>query len=259
MNYMIWNARGTGARSFPALVRDLKNHYQLNFIAILETRCAKELSTGRSRNLGFPHMELIDSEGYSGGIWCFWNRTVSQVAVEECHHQYMHLKITNATNQTWMLTVVYASPTSANQRNLWSNLSRIAPMVQGAWLIGGDLNGTMLQCERRSSATVRNSIDRDLINWVDMNVMRDTGFVGPEFTWKRGNSEARLDRMLGNDHWYTMFPNAVVSHLPFYKSDHRPLLLRLDTAAGQPRPNRPFRFIAVWVLHEQFEEFVKQH
>ncbi|KAK4257610.1 hypothetical protein QN277_007174 [Acacia crassicarpa] len=77
MNYMIWNARGTGARSFSALVRDLKNHYQLDFIAILETMCAKELFAGQARNLGFPHMELIDSEGYSGGIWCFWDRTVS--------------------------------------------------------------------------------------------------------------------------------------------------------------------------------------
>ncbi|KAI9092494.1 hypothetical protein K1719_027622 [Acacia pycnantha] len=43
-----WRPRGTGAKSFPALVRDLKSHYHMDFIAIVETRCAKEASIGRA-------------------------------------------------------------------------------------------------------------------------------------------------------------------------------------------------------------------
>ncbi|KAK4275816.1 hypothetical protein QN277_018836 [Acacia crassicarpa] len=258
MNYMIWNSRGIGARSFPALIRDLKNHYNLNFVAILETHCSKEDSARRADQLGFSHMELIDSEGYSGGIWCFWEPTISHVAVLEHHHQYMHLKITCVTGCSWILTVVYASPSNAGRRTLWSNLSRLTQTIQGAWLIGGDLNGAMLHSERRSSATFRTSYDCDLLSWVDMHDMRDVGFVGPKFTWKRGASEARLDRMLANEQWASTFPDASVAHLPFFKYDHRLLLLRLDMSVGSPRPNRPFRFITAWVLHEKFDEFVKK-
>ncbi|KAI9125946.1 hypothetical protein K1719_003364 [Acacia pycnantha] len=68
---------GTGAVSFPALVRDLKSHYKLNFIALLETRCSKEVSHGRASKLGFPIMELIDCEGsWSSDI--AWPHNMSQ-------------------------------------------------------------------------------------------------------------------------------------------------------------------------------------
>ncbi|KAI9112778.1 hypothetical protein K1719_016281 [Acacia pycnantha] len=218
----------------------------------------KEASISRANQLGFSHMELMDGEGYSGGIWCFWEPTISHVAVLERHHQYMHLQITRTIGLPWYLTIVYASPVNASRRTLWSNLSQLAQTIQGAWMIGGDLNGTILHCERRSSATFCTSYDRDLLRWVDLNDMQDLGFVGPEFTWKRGASEARLDRMLANEQWFNLFPNASVAHLPFFKSDHRPLLLRLDTTVGAPEPNRPFRFIAAWVLHEEFDEFVRK-
>ncbi|KAI9122538.1 hypothetical protein K1719_006378 [Acacia pycnantha] len=67
-----------------------------------------------------------------------------------------------------------------------------------------------------------------------------------------------LDRLLTNYQWSSMFPNASVVHLPFFKSDHRPLLLQLDSTVGIPNPHRPFRFIASWVLHENFDEFVQK-
>ncbi|KAK4279950.1 hypothetical protein QN277_011644 [Acacia crassicarpa] len=258
MNYMIWNARGTGAPSFPALVRDLKNHYQLKFIAILETRCAKEMSSRRASQLGFTNMELIDCEGYSGGIWCLWDEDTGKATVIERHHQFMHIQVAMPTGPSWHFTIVYASPNVAARRVIWEHLTRLAGGMQGPWLIGGDLNGTLLHCERRSTATFQSSVDRDFIRWVDAHDLMDVGFAGPEFTWKRGNSEARLDRCLANEQWFNAFPNGSVTHLPFFKSDHRPLLVRLSTKEGLVRPNRPFRFIAAWALHENFDGFVKQ-
>ncbi|KAI9116206.1 hypothetical protein K1719_013136 [Acacia pycnantha] len=230
---------------------------ELNFIAILETRCNKEVSHRRANLLGFPNMELVDCEGYSGGIWCLWDHSITSISVIERHHQFLHLQVTGAAGSSWVITVIYASPSGVARRALWDNLSRLATSIQGAWLIGGDLNGTLLLGERRSSATFRSSVDRELVSWVDMHEMRDVGFAGPEFTWKRGTSEARLDRMLANDQWFLKYPNASVTHLPFFKSDHRPLLIRLDKDRSKV-VNRPFRFIAAWVLHEKFDDFVQQ-
>ncbi|KAI9078864.1 hypothetical protein K1719_039134 [Acacia pycnantha] len=82
-----------------------------------------------------------------------------------------------------------------------------------------------------------------------MHERRDVGLVGPEFTWKRGTTEARLDRILANDQWANLFPNASVTH--------RPLLLHLDKDTHSSTSNRPFRFIAAWVLLAQFDEFVR--
>ncbi|KAI9084731.1 hypothetical protein K1719_033375 [Acacia pycnantha] len=107
-------------------------------------------------------MELTECDGYSGGIWCLWDPSSVQVLVLERHHQYMHLQITSAAGNVWFFTVVYASPSYISRRELWSNLSRISSSVHGAWMVGGDLNGTMLHCERWSSATFRCSYDRDL-------------------------------------------------------------------------------------------------
>ncbi|KAK4270935.1 hypothetical protein QN277_019699 [Acacia crassicarpa] len=258
MNYMIWNSRGTGAPSFPALIRDLKKHYQLNFMAILKTRCTHQLARTRAQLMGFPNMEIVDCEGYSGGIWCLWDDNIGAVTLVERNFQFLHFLITSSTGSSWHLTVIYASPNCNTRQVLWENLSRIALSIQGAWLIGGDLNVTLLHCERCSNASSSTSPDRDLLRWVEMQDMIDIGFVGPEFTWQRGNSEARLDRMLANEEWVAMFPNALVTHMPFFKSDHRSLLVRLSSKRDMSKPNRPFRFIAAWVLHDNFDDFVHQ-
>ncbi|KAI9119622.1 hypothetical protein K1719_009498 [Acacia pycnantha] len=114
------------------------------------------------------------------------HQTVDETVV---HKRYLLIELSNWASQitgtagnSWTLTVVYASPSCASRRALWDNLSQMALTIQNAWLIGGDLNGTMLHGERRSPATSRLSFDRDLVRWIDMHEMCDVGFVGPEFT-----------------------------------------------------------------------------
>ncbi|KAI9108820.1 hypothetical protein K1719_020125 [Acacia pycnantha] len=192
------NGQGTGARSFPSLIRDLKAHYHLGFIAILEARCNTESSVARASQLGFLNMELINCEGYSGGIWCLWDHCISSVSVVKRHHQFLHLLITNSVGSAWTMTVVYASPSCGYHRVLWEQLAQLVPPIQGPWLVGGDLNSTLLFGERWSAAKFKSSTDQDFLTWVENHDMRDMGFVDPKFTWKRGGSEARLDRMLGN-------------------------------------------------------------
>ncbi|KAK4259900.1 hypothetical protein QN277_006188 [Acacia crassicarpa] len=258
MNYVIWKARGTGARSFPALIRDLKAHYNLNFIAILETRCAKELSIRRAQWLGFSNLEIIDCEGYSGGIWCLWDENNVTVSVLERHHQFIHLQVTTPSRPSWLFSVVYASPSSGVRRLVWDHLARLANEVQGPWLVGGDFNGTLTHGERRSTAAHQISVDHEFLRWFDIHNLIDVGFAGPEFTWKGARAEACLDRILANEQWLNSFPDASVTHLPFFKSDHRPLLVRINTHEVPKKPNRPFRFIAAWALHENFDGLVSR-
>ncbi|KAJ1415021.1 Endonuclease/exonuclease/phosphatase superfamily [Sesbania bispinosa] len=54
----------------------------------------------------------------------------------------------------------------------------------------------------------------------------DGGFSGDPFTWKRGQLKQRLCRVLFNLEWHVLFVDANVAHLPYFGSDHCPLLLR---------------------------------
>lgn len=57
---------------------------------------------------------------------------------------------------------------------------------------------------------------------------------GPNFTWRRGTTLARLDRALCNQGWLDLFPDASVFHQAQINSDHRPILLNVFKSGGTP-------------------------
>lgn len=92
-------------------------------------------------------------------------------------------------------------------------------------------------------------------NFCDMILacnLLDAGFQGSPFTWKHGRLFQRLDRVLVNIQWRLKFQGANVFHLPFFKSDHRALLVQLKGRKKPNRHRRPFRFLAAWLTHEDF-------
>lgn len=132
----------------------------------------------------------------------------------------------------------------------------LAGRVCSPWCLGGDFNAVLHANERVSIAENRGP-DRDFVNFVEEIALNDIGFWGPRFTWHRKNSQSRIDRILGSNDWLSAFPNVSITHLPWYKSDHRPLHMRLEGIQKRQYRNRPLRFIAPWTLREEFEEFVK--
>ncbi|XP_061365237.1 uncharacterized protein LOC133308608 [Gastrolobium bilobum] len=88
--------------------------------------------------------------------------------------------------------------------------------------------------------------------------LEDLGHQGPTFTWHRGRLKERLDRVCANEQWQLSFPDRVVTHLPCYCSDHRPLLLWEGPSPHHPGGSRPFRFLAAWLTHEDFPGLVQE-
>ncbi|KAI9120492.1 hypothetical protein K1719_007525 [Acacia pycnantha] len=74
-----------GAKSFPSLVRELKKHYKLDFLAILETRSDSLKSEQRIRSLGFSNFSFTAAEEYSGGIWCHWEEVSFKIQIEKAN------------------------------------------------------------------------------------------------------------------------------------------------------------------------------
>jgi hypothetical protein len=69
----------------------------------------------------------------------------------------------------------------------------------------------------------------------------------------------RLDRAVATNSWSLLHPGAVLQHLGYIRSDHRPILLDTEyqTLAGQPKLG-PKRFEAKWLKEKNFREVVYQ-
>lgn len=96
---------------------------------------------------------------------------------------------------------------------------------------------------------------RDMIQNCDL---MDVGFQGSKFTWKHGNLIQRLDRVLLNMRWCMKFQNATIFHMPFFKSDHRVVLVQLKRRWEPNRHRRPFRFLAPWLDHGDFPDLMSR-
>ncbi|CAN1165506.1 hypothetical protein LINPERHAP2_LOCUS26193 [Linum perenne] len=83
----------------------------------------------------------------------------------------------------------------------------------------------------------------------------DAGFTGQGFTWFRGNLKERIDRAVSNACWVQAFPQTLVSHLPRIKSDHCPIFITTEPVVRSRLP-RSFKFVAAWLCHNQFKEFL---
>lgn len=89
----------------------------------------------------------------------------------------------------------------------------------------------------------------------------DMGYSGAWYTLERGNIpktniRERLDRAVANDEFLSLYPNALVHHLPYSHSDHCPLLIHLEKESFH-KPHI-FCFEAWWLLEDDFEQTVKR-
>ena len=59
----------------------------------------------------------------------------------------------------------------------------------------------------------------------------------------------RLNRVMCNADWRTLYPEASVKVLPRAYSDHSPLIVYAEDMHSLNPSNRPFRFEATWMSH----------
>ncbi|XP_039045113.1 uncharacterized protein LOC120184804 [Hibiscus syriacus] len=114
-----------------------------------------------------------------------------------------------------------------------------------AWVLGGDFNRIL-------------RINKSFEDFVFDAGVQDVNFICPEFTWSRGNLYQRLDRFLINEGWSKLYPDSVTIYLDKIGSDHRPIYLQTKTQMTENK-DRPFRFLAAWLEHPQFTEFLAEN
>ncbi|RYR37677.1 hypothetical protein Ahy_A09g042548 [Arachis hypogaea] len=197
--------------------------------------------------------------GHSGGIWCLWDAGIWDVVVLDYSNQLVHFQVSCNNSDSWFLSACYGSPQRATRRSLWSNIHSLDDNTSLPWCLLGDFNAILHDHERQGGSSKGFSgACNEFQNCVSDSSLIDLAFIGWPFTWKIGNLVDRLDRGLSNLNWQLKFPEAYLKHLLLLKSDHSPICLKIAADPSPNRGRRPFRFLAAWLSHPNFNELVHQ-
>ncbi|XP_028777961.1 uncharacterized protein LOC114734506 [Neltuma alba] len=146
---------------------------------------------------GEANKEIVDTRGFGGGIWVFWSDSF-EFSVDYKTEYFMHGTVNRGKNDEWALTIVYGDPRYCKRHFLWQGLQDLTRVISGHWVVAGDFNATLLQEDRQTPTGRYVPPETAFRRWVMASDMRDIGFSGPKFTWHRGASASRIDRVLVN-------------------------------------------------------------
>lgn len=91
MNLLCWNCRGTTAKGFSSLIRDLMMGFHFSFLVLVESHLSGPNATKVSNNLGFDSRFVQEATGQSSGIWCLWDLNHWKVEVLDSSPQFFHM------------------------------------------------------------------------------------------------------------------------------------------------------------------------
>ncbi|XP_075080450.1 uncharacterized protein LOC107802319 [Nicotiana tabacum] len=126
----------------------------------------------------------------------------------------------------------------------------------------GDFNVVLREKEKIGGLPVYPSEYEDFAFYVNSCGLFDLGYKGSPFTWWNGrpNEECifkRLDKILVNMPFQSLFPTIEVEQLIRTGSDHAPLLMSYGEEAM--KFVKPFKFLNFWAKHETFLDMVKKN
>lgn len=134
------------------------------------------------------------------------------------------------SRQSWALSFIHCPADNCLKEDFWTNLSQVGERFGGPLVILGDYNIVLDQSEKQRGRLVGSSSTNGMYQMVLTHGLVDSGYVGSSFTWCNGSRgsrciKERLDKGFANTAWSTLFPCALVYHLPRTSSNHCPILL----------------------------------
>ncbi|KAM6571204.1 hypothetical protein CsatA_015284 [Cannabis sativa] len=118
----------------------------------------------------------------------------------------------------------------------------------------GDFNEILGLSDKVGGVTRRESQMNQFRQAIAESSLNPLDYAGPRFTWKYSSHsdtiEERLDWALVNEDWNVNFPEARLTHLDFFGSDHRVLSLEFGLSpvpsSNSCKKRKRFRYEALW-------------
>ncbi|KAK3188706.1 hypothetical protein Dsin_028267 [Dipteronia sinensis] len=155
---------------------------------------------------------------------------------------------------------------SGERSHSWNLLRRLVDMSNLPWVCVGDFNEVLDRAEKVGGVPKDWKLLAGFREALDDCGLDDLGYTGPQFTLcnkREGETfiQERLDRCVGNLDWQTAFPDFQVSHLDYWCSDHRPVILEFSDnlrATGKASRKRCFHFEECWIDNVEVQDLVSQ-
>lgn len=253
-----WNIRGLNARIKRSSLRKLVLNHKPNFTLIQETK----METLDKRilksicNDDQAEFVLSPSQGNSGGLLTVWNNDF--FSMESCKTAKNWIALCGvfpATKFKGCIINIY-NPCECDERaTVWSELQEFWNQTHLPCLIIGDFNEVLSPSDRGSQLVNQKGMD-DFNNFVHDMLLTEIPATNRWFTWFRGASKSKLDRLFVNPKWIATFPNLKVSLLKRSLSDHCPLLTKTTDRNWGPKP---FRFQNCWLSYPGCLKFIREN
>lgn len=236
MKIFSWNVRGGGGRKgFLAQTRYFISKYNLDIMALMETRVNSSRAHKIIAKLNFQNAFEIPPDGFSGGMWLVWKNSANfELKVVVSHNRFIHCQIRdNIKENSWLATFVYGFPHHHLQSQLWEDIASLNRGNDLPWMIIGNLNELSTSEDKLAKKKGNSTRFNKFNNFLHTNNLMDISHIGLPYTWWNSRLEdqaivERLDRALANPVWLSIYKEAYVENLPIIGSDHGPMLLFLS-------------------------------
>ena len=225
---------------------------------IAETWLAEARLKNFLRKLNFEDMHVVSKINQGGGLVLLW-KTDLLLRVDSSSLNHIDVIIDEGRENSWRFIGFYGAPETYNRHVSWNLLRSLNSKFNLPWLCEGNFN-EILKSYEKVGARPRPLVQmQGFRNVLDEYGFMDMGFVGNKFTWNKNIARGvtvweRLDRVVANDDWASLFPASKVYHLECGCSDHKPIIIH---PLGIPiRHQKPWRFKQVWLQEEDCHEAV---
>ncbi|CAM8996214.1 unnamed protein product [Rhodiola kirilowii] len=258
MTILIWNCRGLGTPFAIRALRDVIGSSRPMIVALIETKVNKSKCENIRVKTGFQHCFCVPANGKSGGLMVLWN---SDIEVSLNSFSFFHIDFTVNSSGIFRATLFYGCPRTHLRSKSWELLRRLKSMSNLPWCVFGDFNEILQYSETTSRIAHRRCSMEQFQETLNSCDLFDLGFRGHKFTFsnrRQGENEVkcRLDRVLANSAWQTLFPNSIVQHLVAHHSDHSPILLKW--VPGLKGGDKLFRFESMWMRDPNLKKIVNE-
>lgn len=248
MDFCSYNVRGLNNKK--SFYKDFINVKNLSLFAFLETHVKKESANSIASFLSQKFNWSFNSDYHDNGrIWLGWDPSIWKVMPLASSSQHISFSVTRMdTQESFFLSFVYALNTYIERRALWTDLLSFKASisinnVSRPWCLLGDFNVCLNLRDISGSSSIWTTGMTDFKDFVFEAGIVDLNYTGAFFSWWDSNINSRvrkkLDRVLINDSWMSMFPLSRAWFPPRGLSDHCPAMV--TTGVQRIRLRKPFQ------------------
>ena len=232
MSVLAWNCRGLGS---PPVVQTLIEEVKAKkpiFVFLTKTKAGINKMKSIQRKLSLTQGITVPSDRQSGGLAMVWKEGTN-VRLKSCSNTHIDVvECGEMGTKLWRATGFYGQSDSSKRHISGKLIKALKKQCDMPWVIFGDFNEITHSDEKLGWPEQDADQMRAFRECLNSCSLTDFGFIGQRFTWcneRLGDQRTliRLDRMVANEEWRELFPEAKVHHVSMSTSNHCLLALFL--------------------------------